>query len=83
MPNLGIDQWCEIIGAIGTLSAGIAGAIRWGMKPMMMMIDSLKEQIAVMNKRDEKTQTTIEEMDDRLNDHETRIKVIEYQNKTA
>ena len=74
MPPHNIDEWAALITIMSILLTGLIGLINiWIIRPLKDMMDNLSEKFRALNETLTIIQTNVDQLEDKINDHEKRI----------
>ncbi|CAK1225902.1 unnamed protein product [Fructobacillus tropaeoli] len=78
MQNWGIDQWASLVGIIASSITALSCGLKYVViKPLTYSMERLNESFAGLNATLKLMQSDVDRIDERVDDHETRITVLE------
>ncbi|CAK1235758.1 MULTISPECIES: hypothetical protein [Fructobacillus] len=78
MQNWGIDEWASLVGIIASSITALSYGLKYVViKPLTSSMERLNESFAGLNSTLKLMQSDVDRIDERVDDHETRITVLE------
>lgn len=74
MPPHNIDEWSALFTIMSIAIGGLIGLVNvWVIRPLKYMMENLSQDFKKLNQTLEIIQGDVDQLDDKLNDHEKRI----------
>ncbi|CAK1224150.1 unnamed protein product [Fructobacillus cardui] len=84
MQNWTVDQWASLVTVIASSITALSYGLKYVViKPLTSSMERLNESFAGLNSTLKLMQSDVDRIDERVDDHETRITVLETINKKA
>ncbi|USS92047.1 hypothetical protein [Fructobacillus americanaquae] len=78
MQNWGVDEWASIFGIIGSSITALSYGLKYVViKPLTSSMERLNDSFSSLDSTLKLMRADVDQIDERVDDHETRITVLE------